>query len=224
MNLPSLLISVLIAGCGWLGANWLSHVDHDLRIIYSENTLAATDLGHIYADLIRYRTTILRAIEAHSERDFTRIRSALPVIRARIEAAVDRYIRASNKTTAGKKIDARELKELKDVQAKLETYLTTSDHTVELAEKMWKTSSMLERRQVRHEAELYAAKVAGVIFIEATTALDHLLTVVGQIAGEVKNDADVTLRFMTVVIMVTSLTLAAFVLLVPQRRNVPAIR
>lgn len=199
-----------------MGATWLSQVDQDLRIIYSENTLAATGLGHIYADLIRYRTTILRAVEADSERDFTRIRSSLPVIRARMEGAVDRYIRAGNRTTAREKVDVRELGELKDVQTKLDIYLTTSEHTIEILEQMWRSSSTIDREQRREEAERYAATVAGPKLIDVTIALDELLTVVGQIAGEVRKDADATLRFMTVVLMVISLTLASLVLLFPQ--------
>lgn len=216
MKKSSLIISVLIAGCGWMGATWLSQVDQDLRIIYSENTLAATDLGHIYADLIRYRTTILRAVEADSERDFTRIRSSLPVIRARMEGAVDRYIQVGNRTTAREKVDVRELGELKDVQTKLDIYLTTSEHTIEILEQMWRSTSTIDREQRREEAERYAATVAGSKLIDVTIALDELLTVVGQIAGEVRKDADATLRFMTVVLMVISLTLASLVLLFPQ--------
>ncbi|MBI3603637.1 MAG: hypothetical protein HY205_04230, partial [Nitrospirae bacterium] len=34
------LVSLLIAGLGWLGANALSQVDQDLRIMYTEYTLA----------------------------------------------------------------------------------------------------------------------------------------------------------------------------------------
>ena len=213
MSKSSIIISVLIAACGWFGAYWLNHVDQDLRIIYSEHTLAATDLGHIYADLIRYRTTILRAIEADSERDFSRIRSSLPVIRTRMEAAVDRYIRASNKTTAGAKIDARELVELKDVQAKLDAYLTSSEHTLQSVERMWKTTVPAERGRRREEAEHYAATVAGTKLIDVAVALDELLITVGQIAGEVRKDGDTTLRFMTVVIMAVSVGLGSLVLL-----------
>lgn len=209
----SLIISILIAVCGWLSAAWLSQVDRDLRVIYSENTLAATGLGHIYADLIRYRTTILRAIEADSERDFVRIRSSLPVIRARMEGAVDRYIQASNRTKTGKKGDPRELGELREAHEKLILYLAASDHTIEIMEQMWRSASPVERGRHRGEAERYAATVAGPKLIEATIALDELLTVVGQIAGEVRKEADDTLRVMTLTIMLASMTLASAVLL-----------
>ena len=209
----SLIISILIAVCGWLSATWLSRVDQDLRVIYSENTLAATGLGHIYADLIRYRTTILRAIEADSERDFKRIRSSLPVIRARMEGAVDRYIQASNRTKAAKNVDRREIGELREAHEKLVLYLAASDHTIEVLEQMWRSVNPAERGRHREEAERYAATVAGPKLIDATIALDELLTVVGRIAGEVRKEADDTLRFMTLTIMLVSMTLASAVLL-----------
>ena len=57
-----LFISLLIAGLGWLSGQALSSVDQDLRIMYTEYTLGATDLAHISADVMRYRNTIIRAL------------------------------------------------------------------------------------------------------------------------------------------------------------------
>ena len=39
------LISLLIIASGWLASQTLVRVDQDLRVIYAEYTLAATDLG-----------------------------------------------------------------------------------------------------------------------------------------------------------------------------------
>ncbi len=77
-----------------------------------------------------------------------------------MEAAVDRYIRASNKTTAGAKLDSRELAELKNLEAKLDAYLTSSEHTIELMNRMWETTTPAERGRIHKEAEHYAATVA----------------------------------------------------------------
>ena len=71
-------ISVLILAAGLWGATSLKTVDQELRVIYAEYTLAATDLGHMNADLIRYRTSMLRAIAAETEQDFRRIIEPLP--------------------------------------------------------------------------------------------------------------------------------------------------
>jgi hypothetical protein len=61
-----LVINLLIAGLGWLSGQALSRGDQDLRIIYAEYTLGATNLAHISADVMRYQSTIIRAPEADS--------------------------------------------------------------------------------------------------------------------------------------------------------------
>jgi hypothetical protein len=225
LSRSSLIISVLIVASGWCAASWLHRIDQDLRIIYSEHTLAVTDLGRIYADLIRYRSTILRAVEAHSSEDFSRIITSLPVIRIRMEAAVQRYIEASNKTTAGERMNASELAELKAVEGALNVYLTSSEHTIGLLESMWKASIPTERERLRKEAEHYAATIAGSKLIDATFALDELLTKVGQIAGTVRKEGEVALRIITLAIMAGTLGLIGLILLVqPQRRIKPERR
>lgn len=212
MNKLSIIISILIALSGYIGAKWLQSIDQELRVIYSEHTLAVTDLAHIYVDLIRYRTTILRAIEADSEQDFTRTRSSLSVVRARMAAAVDRYILANSKTSAGARLDARELKELKEVQARLDTYLATSDHTIGLISQMWAATTPVERERLRKEGERFAAIVAGPKLIDVTIALEDLLTMVGKIAGEIRNDGDRQLRIMTIATITVTLLLMTLVL------------
>ena len=57
----------------------------------SEYTLGATDLAHISADAMRNQNTVIRALEADSQKDFERITESLPAQRAGIQHAVDRY-------------------------------------------------------------------------------------------------------------------------------------
>ena len=47
--------------------------------MYTEYTLGAADLAHISADVMRYRNTIIRALEAGSRKDFERITESLLV-------------------------------------------------------------------------------------------------------------------------------------------------
>ena len=111
----SVLISVLILISGWYGAQMLTRVDKDLRVMYAEYTLAATDLGHVNGELIRYRTSVVRAIEADTKEDFERIAASLPQKRARIEKAIQRFIEATNDSSNRKQMDARELAEVRAV-------------------------------------------------------------------------------------------------------------
>ena len=61
---PQLIISLLIAGLGWISGQALSQIDEDLRIIHTEYTLGAADIAHISADAMRYRNVIIRSLEA----------------------------------------------------------------------------------------------------------------------------------------------------------------
>ena len=106
-----LLISLLIAGLGWLSGQALSRIDQDLRIMYTEYTLGAADLAHISADVMRYRNTIIRSLEAENQKSFERITESLPGQRARIQHAVDRY------AAAGLRVSRSGRSEEKDIQA-----------------------------------------------------------------------------------------------------------
>jgi len=213
------LISLLIAASGLLAAHTLNRVDQDLRVIYTEYTLAATDLGHVNGELIRHRTTVIRAIEADKKEDFARIAESLPERRARIDAAIERFVKASREAPGGRGMNVRELTELKAVQEKLREYIASSQHTMQLMERRWQTSSRTETLELRHEAERHFAKDSGQKFIDVTLNLDRLLEVVASIAGEVRKDADSKLRIGTAVLVGGSFSLATLVLCVPVRRT-----
>lgn len=211
----SVLISMLIVASGLLCARTLTQVDLDLRAIYAEYTLAATDLGHVNGELIRYRTSVIRAIQADTQQDYERIADSLPQKRLRIDQAIERFVNASNDASLGRSMDARELTELKALQEKLEAYMVSSQHTIQLLEKRWRTSSRVEAQQLRVDAERNIAKDAGDKFIGVTLELDRLVEVVAAIAGEVKKEADSKLRVVTNVLLGASLALAALALAVP---------
>lgn len=208
----SLVISLLILLAGLWGGYSLSQVDQELRVIYAEYTLSTTDLGHINAKLIRYRTTVLRAIEADSQIDFEGIVAALPERRAHIEQSIERFIKAANRTASKRNGTAEELQELQAVKARLADYMATSDQTIGLLQQRWKTTSPAEAKRLRDAAEGNAVESAGAKFIAVTLELDHLLEVVARIAGEVRDEADRQLRTMSAVVVGISTLLAGLVL------------
>lgn len=216
MHWTSVFISLLIVGCGLLGSHTLNRADRDLRVIYAEYTLAATDLGHVNGELIRYRTSVIRAIEADAKEDYERIAASFPGKRARIDRAIERFVKASNDTALGGRMDTRELAELKAVKEKLEAYIASSHRTIQLLEQRWRTSSRVEAQQLRGKAEDNAANDAGGKFINVTLELDRLLEVVASIAGEIKKETDKTLRIVTIMLVGVSLALAALVLALPR--------
>lgn len=221
LSMRSLVISLLILLAGLWGGYSLSQVDQELRVIYAEYTLSTTDLGHLNAKLIRYRTTVLRAIEADSENDFESIVAALPERRAHIEQSIERFIKAANSTTSKRNGTAEELQELQAVKARLADYMATSEQTIGLLQQRWKTTSPAEAKRLRDAAEENAAESAGAKFIAVTLELDQLLEVVAKIAGDVRDDADRQLRSMSTIVVGISTLLAGLVLFIG---NNPAAR
>ena len=210
----SVLISLLIVAGGWLGSQMLVRVNQNLRVIYAEYTLAATDLGHVNGELIRYRTSVIRAIEADTKHEFERIVDSLPQKRMRLNKAIDRFVEATNEAAIGNRMDARELAELKAVQQKIEAYLSASHHALRLMEQGWNVVPQVEAERLQNAAKQFLAEDAGTKYMSATLELDRLLEVVGQIAGQVKEEAESTLRILMLVLMVLSMTLSIAVLAV----------
>jgi Four helix bundle sensory module for signal transduction len=213
----SLVISFLIVGGGWLGSRTLIRVDQDLRVIYTEYTLATTDLGHLNGELIRYRTSVIRAVETDNKQEFHRILASLPVKRTNINQTIERFVTATNDASVGRRLDARELAELKAVQEKIAAYMASSQHALEIIQQRWSigpAAKAAEAQRVQDRARQYLADDAGSKYMSVTLELDRLLEVVAGIAGDVKKDADSTLRIVTLLLVTISLTLGVLVLVV----------
>jgi hypothetical protein len=210
----SVLISLLIMASGVLGSQTLIRVDQDLRVIYAEYTLAATDLGHVNGELIRYRTSVIRAIEADTKEAFQRIVASLPQKHTRLNRAMERFVEATNASRGGR-MDARELTEFKAVRESIDAYLTSSHQALAMMERRWNLASGAEAQRLQDLARQYVAKDTGAKFINVTIELDRLLEVVAAIAGEVKKEADASLRVATTALIAVSLALALLVLTIP---------
>lgn len=200
-----LVISLLIAGLGWLSAQALSLVDQDLRIMYAEYTLGATDLAHISADIMRYRNTILRALEADSQKDFERITESLPTQRAGVQHAVDRY------AAAGLRVSRSGRSEPEDIEAvrqSLDQYFSVASTTVHLLTQEWTAVSTIEREAIRRKAEVHAADHAGPKITQVSLALDRLLDTVADVARDMRDDGTQTIRLTSLLLVGGSLFIA----------------
>lgn len=210
----SVAMSLLLASSGWLGSETLMRVDQDLRVIYTEYTLTATDLGHLNGELIRYRTSVIRAIETDVEEEFQRIMASLPEKRLRIEKTISHFIAATNDTGFGRRLDERELSELATVKERIASYMASSRHALQMMEKRWNAASAVEAKRLQDEARQYLADEAGSKYMNVTVELDKLLEVVAGVAGDVKKEADLRLRIVTAILIVASVSLSVLVLAV----------
>jgi hypothetical protein len=210
-----LLISLLIAGLGWLSGQALSRVDQDLRIMYTEYTLGAADLAHISADVMRYRNTIIRALEADSQKDFERITESLPGQRARIQLAVDRY------AAAGLRVSRSGRSEPEDIEAvrrSLDQYFSAASTTVQLLTQEWTAFSSAERDRLRRKAEEHAADNAGPKMIQVSLALDRLLDTVAEVAKDMRDEGTKAIQSTSIMLIGGSFFIALLNLFLTRSR------
>jgi hypothetical protein len=207
------LVSVLVAGMGVLGAEALSQVDQDLRIMYTEYTLAATDLAHISADVIRYRTSVVRALEAPTRQEFERITKSLPERHARIQQAVDRYAAASLRVSRSGRSEPADIQAVRE---SLDAYFSAASRTITLLTQVWIAKSPQEAAELRSKAELHAADNAGPKLIQVSLALDRLLETVADVAKDMRDEGTKTIRQTSMTLLIGSI-LIALINLFPRR-------
>src|SRR5581483_103971 len=185
---------------------------------YTEYTLAATDLAHISADIIRYRTTIIRALEAPIKKDFDRITASLPDQRARIQHAIDRYAAASLRVSRSGR---SEPEDLQAVRESLDAYFAAASRTISLLVQLWQAKSPQEAAELRSKAELQAADNSGPKLIQVSLALDRLLETVAEVAKDMRDEGTRVIRDTSRALMVGSVLIGVLNLLMRRTRPAP---
>ncbi len=208
-----LLISALIATLGWVSGQALSQVDQDLRVMYTEYTLGAADLAHISADVMRYRNTIIRALEAPNKKEFERITEFLPYQRARIQHAIDRYAAASLRVSRSGRSEPRDLQAVRD---SLDQYFSAASLTIQLLTQEWNAPSAKEAAELHRKAEIHAADNAGPKMIQVSLALDRLIETVGEVAKDMRDEGTRTIRTTSAMLVGGSFFIALLNLFLPR--------
>lgn len=211
-----IVVSLLIAGLGWYSGQALSQIDQDLRIMYAEYTLGAADLAHISADVMRYRNTIIRALDADDKKDFERITDSLPTLRARIQHAVDRY------AAAGLRVSRSGRSEPEDIEAvrrSLDQYFSVASTTVQLLTQEWSATSPAEREALRRKAEAHASDNGGPKMIQVSLALDRLLDTVADVAKDMRDEGTKTIQSSSLYLVGGSFFIAFLNLFLGNRRG-----
>jgi hypothetical protein len=177
--------------------------------MYTEYTVAATDLAHTSSDLLRYRVTILRAIEAPTQKEFERITASLPDQRARVYLAIERFAAASQRVHTNRKDDTN----LESLRASLDAYFSSAEQTTTLLIQLWKATSANRASELRDQAEIHAAEHAGPKLVEASDALDRLLISVAEVGRDMRDEGTGMIRNTSLILVVGSLLIAALNLL-----------
>lgn len=207
-----ILVSVLVAVMGVLASKALGIVDQDLRSMYTEYTLAATNLAHSASDLLRYRVTIGRAIEAQNQREFERLSASLPDQRSRILQSVERYAQAGRGLLRS---GSRGDQDLQGFRRSLQAYFTAADQTMFYLTQLWTATSPGDAAALRQQAEWHAAENSGPKLVDASDALERLLFGVADFGKEMREEGANAIRLTSLALVLGSLIIAGLNLINP---------
>ena len=215
-SLGQIVVSLLIIGVGWISVTSLSRLDQDIRILHTEYTLGCKELANISTDMIRYRNTMIRALEAPSQEEFERITAPLPTHRAKVQFAVDRYAAASLRVSRSGRSEPRDVQAFRE---SLDAYFSASSHVASLMVQRWGARSAQEAEALRIEAEQVVAHDSGPKLIQVSLTLDELLNTVADVAKDMREEGTSSIRRTSTVMIIGCLMLALLNLLV--RRHAP---
>jgi hypothetical protein len=203
------LISLLVVALGVMSAQALKRVDRDLRIMYTDYTVAATDLAHVLADIMRYRNVLIGAMEASSKKEFERVTRSLPHQRQTIEQTVDRFasviMRAQDRSV--------EPPELQEVRDGLAAYFAAAAKTMALMDERWRATTPAEAAIRQGRVEHHVAETAGPKLVQVTLAIDRLLEAVALVGKDLRDEGSTMIRVISMTLIIGSLLLAGINLL-----------
>jgi hypothetical protein len=163
---------------------------------------------------MRYRTTVVRALEADNKKEFDRITGGLPELRAQIQHAIDRYAAASLRVSRSGR---SEPEDLQAVRLSLDDYFHTAGKTTDLLLLEWTAPTPAQAQAFRREAEVHAAENGGPKVVQVSIALDRLLETVADVARDMRDQGTRTIRITSSLLFFGSTFLAFLNLLVAMR-------
>jgi hypothetical protein len=154
---------------------------------------------------MRYRNTVLRAVEAQTKKDYDLITMSLPDQRARIQHAVDRYAAASLRVSRSGRSEPEDIQAVRD---SLDAYFSAASRTIALLNQLWAAASPQEAMELRTKAEVHAAEIAGAKLIQVSVALDHLLETVAEVAKDKRDEGTKIIRTNSAALIIVGFLIA----------------
>lgn len=200
-----ILISLLIVGLGLACARALIQVNDDLRLMYTEYTLGAVELGQTESKLMRYRNTVIQALKAPAQEDYEELTARLATDHASIQQAMDRYAAASLRVSRSGRSEEKDLRSLKQT---LEIFFMFTNRAQNYMARSWIAGSPQEAKALRNEAELMAANNSGPALFQVSLAFDQLYGTVAEVAKDMRDEGSNLIHVTSVILMVGSFVVA----------------
>ena len=179
------LMGVIMCVLGGVSAQGLLSVRENLRIVYEDYTVAATDLARASTNLTRYRNGIFEILGATDQAAADKVRAEIPRVKESMVASLGAYAATVLRVSKSGRDESKDLKVFRDA---LDRYLAVTDEVLALAAQTWQAKTPAEAAQFTEKAKAMASKQGLQNMIAANNALDELLKTVQDVAKDMNED------------------------------------
>ncbi|TKB59095.1 MAG: HAMP domain-containing protein [Nitrospira sp.] len=197
------VMGVIMCILGWVAAQGLLSVRENLRIVYEDYTVAATDLARTSTSLARYRNRIDLVLAAVDQTAAEKPRVEIPAIKEAMLTSLGAYAATVLRVSKSGRDEAKDLKAFREA---LDAYFPVSEEVLGLAAQSWQVRTSAEAAQLSEKAKVYNSKQALPKFMAANNALDELLKTVQEVAKDMNEDGRTTVANALMTLVVGTVT------------------
>ncbi len=183
------IVCVITGTMGSLGVHALSSLRENLRIVYADYTVAATDVAKAGAALAQYRNLGVIASGAKDEAECDRaIREQMECAKTMSES-MDAYAATTLRVSrAGR----NESKDLDTFRTALKEYFEAAGEVSSTSRQAWDANTDEERVTLQNHARQLSLTKSGPALDKALAALRELVATISDVASDMNNDGQAT--------------------------------
>jgi len=182
-------VCVIVGGMGWIGVRGTLSLKENLRIVYADYTVAASDLGKISGDILRCRQAVLSSLDARDPRQIADAEAKRAEFKHRIITSLDAYAATTLRVSA---TGRDEKKDLTAFRAAVDAYVGTADATMALLARAAEATDPAEAGTLREQARTLAFGDSAKQLDGAVDAYKELLATVTEVAKDMNDAGEAT--------------------------------
>lgn len=174
---------------GGVGIRGMSSLKENLRVVYADYTVAATDVGRAATALLQYRNLGVRSTAAADQAEFARLVAEQAECAKTITESMDAYAATTLRIS---KAGRNEAKDLETFRNALQDYFAAASETAAIGGKVWEAATDEERAALRSQATKVVQTKSGPALDRALSALKELLATISDVAKDMNAEGEAT--------------------------------
>ncbi|MBN9517580.1 PAS domain S-box protein, partial [bacterium] len=180
------LVAAAVAAVGLFGTRGILRTRDNMRVVYSDYTVAGTDMARVSNALMRYRNNVILGLAAQDRATFDRFRAEQPGLKKEIQGSLTAYAATILRVS---KSGRSEQQDLDAARKALDEYLVAAELSFSIGEEAWAERDPAKAEAARDRGKANAAHNAGPKLNATLVALDGLILTIREVAKDIHDES-----------------------------------